>query len=816
MQPFFSRRIGNHRVILGAVVLVGVIATGVPPVRAHPHHPTEAQAPLRAGSMMDGHHPHDGWASGIVPQDTYVAAGEGPDSFVTQLGVASADITYHIGASQGGWGSRWRINHVDSQPIETNMYGRLMKSTEGVHMNQRIKAFVFDNGERKLAVISADLLGIVQMFHRAIAREVAQDPGIAWDDLLITATHSEANPANATLSPLLTAYAGVFDEDYARTVFEAAVRAIRQAARDLEPVYFAAGHTEVDAVGNFVFDETEKPYVDRGLDVLRFDRLDGTTKGLLVTYPGHFNLGGDEAILTSSDGAGYVERMLEQEIEERQGRRLVVGYLAGTVGDSGVNEPAEENFYQETESSARDIAAGAMEIFDSLEPEAGFEVDSVAERFPPPPGHEVPNFPLLAGAPIPFMVSHSLHVQMFQIGDVVLAGVPGEPVTELGWSIRDRITQLGFARGIPLSHANDWTGYIYTSDQYDNQQGRSDQGAYGRDQGWYLVDKAIDLTKVLINPDYNYGSFDRSALMLADDLLAETSGWAIVAATPVTHEVRDAILVPNVVNECGGLAQPQSVARFDRTSFAWRGGNNGADLPEVELQRLTGDNQDDDSSWSNVIDAEGFEMHLYMKVYRVQPQDPIVPGEPGCNELVDHIYSIVFEPAYDFPTGTYRFVSRGVFRTAPKTDEAYRVASEPFTISAGALALEAALEGGDVVVDLEYPIDEEGVRWRPRDTVGGQARITTGDGQEGFATFDADRGALVLSGLDLQPGIQVTVHGGEDPWGNQAEGPLVLEVGAPETASMLTAEPTPDGSSLGPGSSDATLSHCMAWTCRPL
>ncbi|HEX9714006.1 MAG TPA: neutral/alkaline non-lysosomal ceramidase N-terminal domain-containing protein [Actinomycetota bacterium] len=703
-----------------------------------------------------------------------VASGP-PRPFTTQVGVAEADITYHIGAGQGGWGSRWRIEHTESQPIETNMYGRLMRSTEGVHMKQRIKAFVFDNGQRKLALLSTDLLGTVQMFHRAIADEVAEDPGIAWDDLMIVATHSEANPSNATLSPLLSAYAGVFDEDFARTVFVAATTAIREAARDLEPVRFAAGFTEVDAVGNFVFGGSGRPTVDSGLDVMRFDRLDGTTKGVLVAYPGHFNLGGDEAVLTSSDGAGYVERMLEQRIALRQEERPVVGYLPGTVGDSGVNEPDEENFYQETESSAIEIADGAMDVYESLQP-GPFIVNAVAERFPPPADHEVPNFPLLAGAPIPFMVSHSLHVQVFQIGDVVLAGVPGEPVTELGYAIRDRIADLGFARGIPLSHANDWTGYIYTTEQYDAQQGRSDQGAYGRNQGWYLVDKAIDLAKVLLNPEYDYGRFDRSMLMLADDFLNALSAWAIVTATPVTHEVRDAILIPNIVLECGGLAEPTDVARFDQTVFGWRGGNNGADMPRVELQRLTGTDPADEASWTTVLDDSGYELHLWMKVYRLQPSDPIVPGEPGCNELLDQQYSVLFEPSFEFPAGTYRFTSTGVFRTLPKTNEAYQAVSGAFTVSAGALDAAVSVAGGDVEVELVYPVDPEGVRFRPRDTVGGTAEVSVNDVPVGTATFDAARGALVLSGVALSPGDEVTVTAAADPWGNVLAAPVSITV----------------------------------------
>ena len=100
-----------------------------------------------------------------------------------RLGVGTADITFHIGAGQGGWGERWRVYHTDSQPVETNMYARLMRSTEGVHMNQRIKAFVFDDGTRLRAVLSNDLLGSVQYFHRAIADQVARNARSddAWD-----------------------------------------------------------------------------------------------------------------------------------------------------------------------------------------------------------------------------------------------------------------------------------------------------------------------------------------------------------------------------------------------------------------------------------------------------------------------------------------------------------------------------------------------------------------------------------------------------------------------------------------------------------
>lgn len=681
---------------------------------------------------------------------------------MTRLGVAEADITYRIGASQGGFGARWRVYHEESQPIETNMYARLMKTSEGVHMNLRVKAFVFETEGRKLAILSNDLLGTVQFFHRAIARELADDPGIAWDDLLIVGTHTESGPSNGTLSPLLSAYADFFDEEFARHVLEQAVRAVRAAADNLEPVRFAAGSTEVDAAGNFVYNSTEPPLVDRGLDLLRFDRLDGTTKGLLVAYPGHFTIAGVANPLISSDGPGYVERFLERRISAEQDEDVLVGYLPGTVGDSGVRGTSEENIYQSTEGRARILSDAAAEVFASLEPRDDFVVDSAARRFPPPPGHEVPNFPLLGYAPIPFMVSHSLHAQVFRVGDAIFAGVPGEPVTELGHGLRERIAQLGFEHPIPLSHANDWTGYIYTDEQYDEQEGRSDQGAYGRDQGWYLVDKLVDLARSLVDPSFAVADFERSLLMTSDDTLNESAAWAVLTATPVTGELRDAAVLPNVVLECGGLADADDVNRFDRTGFTWRGGNNGADFPRVELQRQDGD------GWQAVLDAEGFDLKLWMKVYRVQPFDPIMPGEPGCNELLDHTYSVELEPAFDFPAGTYRFVASGVFRRAPTVDEGYTATSAPFRVRAGTIDATLSVDDGDVIVELAYPSDGEGWRWRPHRTLGGTAEVEVDGVHAGTATFDPSRGALVLEGAGVTPGQTVTVQADAafDPWGN--------------------------------------------------
>ncbi|MFP5224899.1 MAG: neutral/alkaline non-lysosomal ceramidase N-terminal domain-containing protein, partial [Actinomycetota bacterium] len=418
-------------------------------------------------------------------------------------------------------------------------------------------------------------------------------------------------------------------------------------------------------------------------------------------------------------------------------------YLTGPTGDSDVRGVGEENLYAEGESKALRLTEPTLELFDELEPSGDFVIDSAAERVAPPEDHQVPNFPLLAGAPIPFLVSHRMHIQAVRIGDLLLGGVPGEPVMALGKDLKDEVKALGLQQPFMLSHANDWTGYIFTPEQYDAQQGRSNQGAYGRNQGVFIVGRLVNLVKGMlgrtdIEPAPSYGP-----LQLVDDPYYSTVTNLLNTSGPATGTVRDLAVVPNIVLSCEGLAEPSDISRFEETRFTWRGGNNAVDTPSVELQLQVGED------WETVATDDGYELQTWLDIYKMRPADPYLPGTtPGCNELVDQKWSAAFEPAYDFPTGTYRLRATGLFRTGPGEDEAYESVSEPFTVGSAELEiLDVRNEDGLVSFTVAYPRDPSQWRYRPRFASTGTGEVLVDGSPVATATFDPITGRFKASGV---------------------------------------------------------------------
>jgi hypothetical protein len=183
----------------------------------------------------------------------------------------------------------------------------------------------------------------------------------------------------------------------------------------------------------------------------------------------------------------------------------------------------------------------------------------------------------------------------------------------------------------------------------------------------------------------------------------------------------------------------------------------------VQLQRLG-----NDGAWTAVATDDDYTLQTWLEIYHVRTADPYLPGTtPGCNELADQIWSTRFQPAYDFRTGTYRFVSSGVFRTAPTIDEAYETTSEPFEVAPAVLEItDLRVDAGtdEVSFRVAYPNGPDAWRWRPAEATEGMAEVTAGTSVA--AAYDPAAG-LWRASLPVEEGSDVEVTFA-DPWGNTA------------------------------------------------
>jgi hypothetical protein len=84
-------------------------------------------------------------------------------------------------------------------------------------------------------------------------------------------------------------------------------------------------------------------------------------------------------------------------------------------------------------------------------------------------------------------------VQVLQIGDAALAGLPGEPICEVGLATESALRDAGIAEPITIGLANDYVGYILNAKEYGHGGYEVDQRSfYGPTLGERIAEFAAE------------------------------------------------------------------------------------------------------------------------------------------------------------------------------------------------------------------------------------------------------------------------------------------------------------------------------------
>ncbi len=83
------------------------------------------------------------------------------------------------------------------------------------------------------------------------------------------------------------------------------------------------------------------------------------------------------------------------------------------------------------------------------------------------------------------------HVQVVEVGGLVLIAIPGEPTAALGRRIQAAARKQGFPRALVMSHAGGWVGYILEPKDYDKGGYEATLAFHGRG----LADRVVEAAK---------------------------------------------------------------------------------------------------------------------------------------------------------------------------------------------------------------------------------------------------------------------------------------------------------------------------------
>jgi hypothetical protein len=368
-------------------------------------------------------------------------------------------------------------------------YGGLRdRLATGVLDPPEARALVLEYGELRVAIVSLDLL-IVRPRVRAVVLEELGE--IELDTLLLAATHTHSGPGGFEPGWVAGRVTGSSWNGRAPArLARAAARAVQRAWASRGPAKIATGMARTRVPENRSWSDGRR---DTALPLLRVELADGGDPVILFALAAHPIVLSNRSHDYSADYVGAARQRLEA-----LGWRPL--FLAGALGDQRPVSTLGELWPEMLEAQREQ----AREIGERL---AGEVLVGVEQLAPPHSASlaatvrwvEKPESQLRRYCPFwwlsPFVqstlrsfFSQRLPFAAVRVGDALFYGLPAEPTSALGASLRARTDNASVP--FVVAHANDWMGYAVAPDEYERGGYEACMSFFGPGIGPWLVDEA--------------------------------------------------------------------------------------------------------------------------------------------------------------------------------------------------------------------------------------------------------------------------------------------------------------------------------------
>ncbi len=411
-----------------------------------------------------------------------------------RLGTARVDITPPVGTPMQGYAARTH-------------------GSTGVHDRLSATATAFDDGSRRAAIVSCDLIGLgrgsVRSIRSAAARLCHMDPGA----IMVNCSHTHGGPATGGRSYVKTR------ADYLRTLERQVATTVALAVKDLEPAGLSTGVGEAriganrraQQDGKMVIGVNPEGPTDPEVLVLRADDATGAPYGLVFSYSCHGTTLGGDNYLTTADYVGYARSTMESIPSDRS---CISSFLSGTAGN--IN-PHPRGTFELARRQGITLGAEVLKASQWTQPMESSTIShaqiDIDLPLAPPPTQEVlrDELPRLeaelraakrrgehnAGLKAQVFWRREMlrrirtnsvkeairaEIQAIRIGDMGVVGLPGEVFVEIGLSLKHRSP---FNHTIVSGYTNDNVGYIPTARAFE-------EGGYEPNSFVYLMEQKFE------------------------------------------------------------------------------------------------------------------------------------------------------------------------------------------------------------------------------------------------------------------------------------------------------------------------------------
>ncbi|MFC1582287.1 neutral/alkaline non-lysosomal ceramidase N-terminal domain-containing protein [Planctomycetota bacterium] len=385
---------------------------------------------------------------------------------------------------------------------------------EGIHDDVCVTALYMKDGSGiEALLLNFDLAGILRPLVRAVREKICAETGVDMSRIFCTCTHTHTGPEVRTMS-----YVGgpkdMAREDYNQKLPGIAAEAAVEAGNSAEECTLHYNYTQADynMSRRYSFPDrrnlyipqykqlagTSPDYVDCEIGIIAFRKANTSNqyKAIISNYTMHPVCVGNSTNLVSADYQGYVRRTVEETF---------AGCMClATTGAAGDNHPLKPEAGFEY---AREVGTGLGQtiisrVYDAVEVEYDTELrcayapvslkarDKASAQQLPDPEKRGPLWLMTEG-----IEEIETDYYILGIGPIMLAGVPGELVSELGAQLK---WSNPFLKAYVLYQATDNIQYIAARNQYRWGGYEADTACHAAGQGEFLVNTMLESARELL------------------------------------------------------------------------------------------------------------------------------------------------------------------------------------------------------------------------------------------------------------------------------------------------------------------------------
>ncbi len=358
-----------------------------------------------------------------------------------------------MGASQ--------VNITPPAPTVMAGYAARTNPSTGVHDSLYASALYFTGDKIKSLIISVDLIGFSSDFTDELKADLSKASGVSPENIMIAAVHNHGAPSPRTSDSDATNTVPA----YVKFLRERLISLSASAAKNPVPVKMGISKGECKmninrrapiANGSIILGRNPEGPCDHDVVVARFVDMNEKTIAVLINWPCHGTVSGQDNTLITGDWPGAAAKY----IKKKEGNDIVVVVTAGASGDINPLYGPGKNF-NEIDATGFLVAEEVNRILPGIKtyPLKEIQTNSTVMKFPgkKPSSTDLP-LSKFEAAP-----DNEIRITIFKVGDLVLAGISGELVNEIGMDIKNRSPYSGT---IMVTHCNGSSGYICTDKMF--------------------------------------------------------------------------------------------------------------------------------------------------------------------------------------------------------------------------------------------------------------------------------------------------------------------------------------------------------------